>query len=185
MDVRERDKINYEALSETELQDKLTLYFSKYFVVDIEVRSNCSKARIDFLMFHNTDTIKLYPIGIELKKTDIKRGADIGRWCKQAEKYTVLFFKTHQPTVFITPQITGWYLTEGERMHPHNPEEKGSIGCQNNVNSFLYKAFGIGELQQYYDHSNKKQLRFVVNTYEIWSSENPREFNHTNYLKCR
>lgn len=176
------DRLKTEALTESDLQDRLINYFSKWFHVEFEITSTCSTRRIDILMFHHCDNDKLYPIGIEIKKTDVKRGGEIAGWCLQAKAYTQLSFKGFTPTVFIYPQISGWYLDEGERVSKHNVELSGSAGSHNNVNSFLYKSFGFGELQRY---NAGKYCRLVINTYIIWDSAYPYSFNITKLSSCR
>lgn len=177
------DRFNYEAISEHDLRDRLIEYFSKWFSVDYEVTSLCRTKRIDILMFHNSDTGKLFPFGIELKKTNVKRGSDIANWCLQANSYTKLIFNGYKPLVFITPQISGWYLDEGERVSKHDVEVYGSAGCHNNVNSFIYKSFNLGELQKYY-YKGIACCRFTMNTYQIWDSRNPNSINSQKLLKC-
>jgi len=95
MDIKDRG--TYEVLTEADIQDRLINYFSKWFHVDFEITSDCRKRRIDIMMFHHTDNDKLYPMGIELKKTNVKRGGDIAKWCNQASDYTKLTFKGCNP----------------------------------------------------------------------------------------
>jgi hypothetical protein len=135
-------------------------------------------------MFHFSDTDKLFPFGIELKKTNVKRGGDIAKWCIQANDYTKLKFNGHTPIVFVTPQISGWYLDEGERVSKHNVELSGSNGCHNNVNSFIYRSFNIGELQKYYIGPTA-YFRFTINSYQVWDSQNPTVINYQKLLLCR
>lgn len=157
------------------LEDRLVNYFGKWFDVYFQVRSLCGKHRIDLLLFHNSDKSQQYPIGIEVKKGDIKRGTDIGKWCVQAKSYSSALFFEKKATIFTAPQISGWYLDEGKFVKKHPVETAGALGCQNNVNSFLYRSFGIGEMQKYTKNwpVKKEHFRLVINTFEIWSSETP------------
>lgn len=180
-----KDRINLESLPEKELHKRLHVYFSSNFQVFSEITSNCKKRRIDILMYHNSDIDMSYPIGIEIKKTNIKRGGHIAEWCIQASDYTRLEFNNQKALIFITPQISGWYLDEGERVSQHNVEKPFTAGSHNNVNSYLYKSHGFGELQKYYDYNKKGAFRLVVNTWIIWDSFNPSFFNMENYLKCK
>lgn len=178
------DRFNYESIPEHDLRDRLVNYFSTWFDVDYEVTSLCKTKRIDLLMFHHSDNDKLFPFGIELKKTNVKRGGDIAKWCIQANGYTKLIFSGVKPIIFVTPQISGWYLDEGERVSKHNIELPGSAGCHNNVNSFLYKCFEFGELQKYYI-GVKSYCRFTINSYEVWDSRTPSYINTKKLLLCR
>lgn len=169
-------------MPEAELESRLIEYFGKWFGVYFQVRSMCGKYRIDLLLYHQSDIYKCYPIGLEVKKGDIKRGTDIGKWCLQAQSYTKAMFDEKTPFVFTAPQITGWYISEGKLVSQHPIDEPGSFSQQNNVNSFLYKSFSIGEMQKYYTTwpKRKDQFRLVMNTYLIWSSEKPSFLNVTN-----
>lgn len=178
------DRNKFESLAEADIQDRLIEYFSKWFTVEFEITSDCRKRRIDIFMFHKSDNDKLYPIGIEIKKTGVKRGGDIARWCTQAKGYTDSSFKGFRPTVFIAPQISGWYLDEGERISKHNVEHAGYMGSHNNVNSFLYQSFSFGELQKYYI-GDTAFMRMVINTYIIWDSKYPNNINHERLQQCR
>lgn len=180
-----QDRFNFEALPEKELQGRLIKYFANYFFISSEVTSSCGKRRIDLLMHHYSDTNKQYPIGIELKKTSVKRGINIAEWCLQASEYTRLIFMNQTPLVFIAPQISGWYLDEGERVAKHNVEKPYSAGAHNNVNSYLFKAHGFGELQKFYDYNGIGRFRLVANTYIVWDSLNPNFFNIEKYNKCK
>jgi len=182
MDIKDRG--TYEVLTEADIQDRLINYFSKWFHVDFEITSDCRKRRIDIMMFHHTDNDKLYPMGIELKKTNVKRGGDIAKWCNQASDYTKLTFKGCNPLVFIYPQISGFYLDEGSMVHKHDVDLSGSAGAHNNVNSFLYQSFGFGELQKY-RHDNNQFARLTINTYIIWDSRQPMFINHEKIKMCR
>jgi hypothetical protein len=178
------DKYNVEALPERELQGRLIKYFANYFYVLSEVPSSCLKRRIDLLMYHYSDTTKEYPIGIELKRTSVKRGTNIAEWCLQASEYTKLIFNNQTPLVFIAPQISGWYLDEGERVAKHDVQKPYTAGSHNNVNSYLYKAHGFGELQKFYDYNKVGKFRLVINTFIIWDSLNPTFFNIEKYKQC-
>jgi hypothetical protein len=178
------DRFNFESISEHDLRDRLVNYFSTWFHVDFEITSLCRTKRIDILMYHFSDTDKLFPFGIELKKTNVKRGGDIAKWCLQASCYTKLLFNERKAIIFVVPQISGWYLDEGERVSKHNVEDPGASGCHNNINSFLYKSFGFGELQKYY-LKDKKYCRFTINSYEVWDSRYPLKLNTQKLLLCR
>lgn len=164
-----------EQLSEAALQSKLVNWFGRWFDVYFEVRSLCGKYRIDLLLYHNSDTERKYPIGIELKKNEVKRGSDIGKWCEQAHNYTKAIFDERICHIFVAPQISSLYLDEGKLVSKHDVMRQGAEGCQHNINSFLYRSFGFGELQKFNSiwPVKKQQMRLVINTFQIWSSDNP------------
>ncbi|CAB5216917.1 hypothetical protein UFOVP198_23 [uncultured Caudovirales phage] len=158
-------------MTEQEIEDGIVEYFSKWFDVHFQVKSLSGKSRIDVIMYHNSDIARDYPIGIEIKKTQKKRGTMIGDWCVQARRYTNELFHEKKATIFIYPQITGDYLKEGDFVSQHDHLSGGFYAAHNNVNPFLYKCFEIGELQKYGIKRNK--VRLAINSYVIWESENP------------
>jgi hypothetical protein len=166
-------------MSEAVLQDRLTNWFGKWFDVYFEEWSLCRTKRIDLILFHCSDKAREYPIGIEIKKGHVKKGADIAKWCNQAREYRDVLFFEKKAHIFIAPQISGWYLDEGQFVKKHNVEAFGSLGCQHNINSFLYRSFGIGELQKYKRdlRKNADAFRLTMNTKEIWNSTKPYTFN--------
>lgn len=159
--------------TEKELQHNTASYFSKWFDVEREIKSDCLKRRIDILMFHKSDKENILPIGIEIKIVDTKKGSELADWCLQAQHYSTLSFRQFKPTIFILPQITGNYLDEGLLINKHNIESPGIKGVHNNVNSFLYKAFNFGEVQKY-KFNNIYYSRLVINTKQIWDSRIPQ-----------
>jgi hypothetical protein len=180
-----KDKINAEAIAEKELQKNIAIYLSSWFYVYPEITSDCKKRRIDLIIYHQSDYKENYPIGLEIKRTASKKGAEIASWCLQASDYTKLKFIGKNALIFIYPQISGYYLDEGNRVTKHDIDKPGMNGYHNNVNSYLYKVHGFGELQKYHDYDKRERCRLVINTNLVWDSLTPNEFNIENYLKCK
>ena len=106
--------------------------------------------------------------GIEFKRDDErKHGNKLGAWLNQARRYSTSLFKNKYTNqwglipVFVYPAITYTNLIfnpdvhavkEGVEQHEHN-----------NVNSFIYAAFGVGELRVL----SKKRLIFSINCYNV------------------
>lgn len=162
---------------EATLQGQMIEYFSEWFDVRQEVTSLCRKGRIDLIMYHRTDINKKYPFGLELKKKGVKRGGELGQWLNQAKQYTGMVFNEQKIFVFVFPQISHNYLREGVDISGHDVHADGIKGWHYNVNSFLYRCFGIGELQKYKNWKNKEHCRLVLNTNLIWDSSKPAYFN--------
>ena len=94
-------------MTESELQDRIAIFLSKYFTVEKEVWSEGFKKRIDIAMIHKTDILKLYPIGIEIKTFDKKTGSDAGKWLKQASHYSELEFIGYgKMLIIVAPQFS-------------------------------------------------------------------------------
>jgi len=158
-------------MTEKELQDRMAIYLSRFFNVEKEVCSTDYKKRIDMVMIHKSDTLSLFPVGIEIKTDDKKTGSNLGKWLNQAIEYTKKEFIGYGKIHVITyPQIAGQCLEEGKLMHPHNVYEYGDFACQHNVNSFLAQ-FEIGELQKF-QFNDKNHVRIVFNSRLLWSSHN-------------
>jgi len=99
------------------------------------------------VIIHRSDVDKKYPIGIEIKKDDKKRGKQLACWLKQATIYSEKEFKGYGKCMIITcPQVSGYYLREGEFMNQHDFEE--GYEHDNNIATFL-SEFNIGEFQKY------------------------------------
>jgi hypothetical protein len=168
-----------EKLSEDVLHKKIAVYLSKYFKVTNEVKSTDKKRRIDMVIIHLTDTEMKYPIGIEVKINDKKRGKDLANWLKQASDYATKEFIGFGKCLIVTcPQVSGYYLREGELMNQH--ETESGCGQANNIGTFL-SQFGVGEMQK----EDGKYFRIVFKGQTIWESKYNR-FNFANYDRlCR
>lgn len=158
------------------------VYLSKFFNVEDEVWSVDNKKRIDIIATHKLDLGKKYPIGIEVKTFENKRGIEVGRWILQAYRYSTKEFKGYgKCLIIVCPQISGNYFNEGNNMNKHDifSEE----GFDNNIGTFL-GAFNIGELQKY-KRNNDKYHRIVYKGSLLWDSRTNilRENNYTRLWK--
>lgn len=92
----------------------MILFLKKYFIVASEVWSKCGNRRIDLVLVHKTDIEKKYPIGVEIKVDEKKRGKDLAMWLKQASLYSTLEFNGFGKCLIVAyPQVSGLYLREG------------------------------------------------------------------------
>lgn len=167
LDAKSREEI------EKEIQVKIEKYFSAWFTVYHEVWSDCGKKRCDILMYHKEEGSPQVPIIIEVKRDNVKKGNSLAEWCKQASEYGQ--FKWHngkKAIVIIFPQISGLYFEEGCLVKPHDVANND----HHNINSFLYGAFGIGELRDFYYH-DKKGYAIIVNNKTLWQSAFPFELH--------
>lgn len=156
-------------MSEKELQLRMVKYLKKYFFVDTEVYSSDNSKRIDIAMVHKSDIRREYPIGIEIKINEKKRGKDLANWIKQASLYSEKLFKNYGKCLIVTcPQITFNYLNEGSIMHQHTFKDDNSY--QNNICTFLGQ-FNIGEFQKYEYHFKKIKYRIVYKGAIIWDEK--------------
>lgn len=160
-------------MTEDKLQERIANFLTNWFSVEREVWSDDGKSRIDIIITHKSDKVHKYPIGVEVKLTEKKRGMDLAKWLQQAHRYSNVTFQGYGKILVITaPQITGYYLNEGMNMTQHDPFESSSVSCSNNVNTFI-GGFNIGELQKYtrVDYKTKKEktyLRIVYKSFLIW-----------------
>lgn len=158
---------------EKDVQRKIEQYFSQWFTVYTEVKSDCGKKRCDILMYHKEFGSPQVPFIIEIKRDDVKQGNTLADWCKQASNYSnLLWHKGKKPIVVLFPQISGLYFEEGCLVKPHDVVNND----HHNINSFLYGAFGIGELRDFYYH-NKKGYAIILNNKIIWQSAFPFELH--------
>lgn len=148
--------------NEKQLQDKLEVWFSRYFSVYREVWDVTGKYRIDLVLIHKTDVNRNYPIGIEVKLTAKKRGKDLALWLKQSSNYADQNFSDFGKCLIATcPQISVFYLREGERMTQHDT----TMPQHNNIGTFIGQ-FNIGEVQKI----DNKHCRIVYKGSIIWDS---------------
>lgn len=121
--------------------------------VETEVKDSSGTSRIDMIVYPTEDVA----FGIEFKQPNQdgvhrKHGSDLGRWLKQAERYSTTFFphayhSTHeQIPVFIYPPVTYNHLVFNPDVHRVNPGEE--LHEHNNVNSFIFQSFHVGELRK-------------------------------------
>lgn len=161
------------------VEEKVAEYFSKVFKVYRQVKSDCGKYRCDIIMYHNDPKSLQTPFIIELKKGNIKQGATLGEWCTQSSNYSLAtWHKGKKAVVLLYPQISGLYFEEGCLVKPHDV----CVSDHHNINSFLFGAFGIGELRKFYHHE-KKGYAIIVNNKTIWKSQTPYELNNKNIPK--
>jgi hypothetical protein len=165
---------------EKDLQDKITLYLSRYFEIEKEVWSEDRKSRIDIVMIHKIDITKQYPIGIEIKTDSKKTGSSLGAWLQQAITYTLKSFIKYGKLMIITyPQISSKCMDEGSLMSKHDVNGYDTLAHQHNVNTFL-GHFNLGELQKY-RRGTHQFCRVVFNGKLIWD-EYKDQFRTNNYL---
>jgi hypothetical protein len=161
-------------ITEKELQSRIARYLKKWFDVEEEVWSISRTHRIDIAMIHKSDTLKLYPMGIEIKTFDKKTGADAGKWLKQASRYSELEFIGYgKMLIIVAPQFSENVFSEGKLMHKHIENE--SAGQAHNVSTFLGQ-FSLGEFQRYnfenhYVHAIERKSRIVYNGLIIWDEK--------------
>lgn len=152
---------------EQELIDQFKLKFEKCFVrIDEEVWDDTNKNRIDMVLYPNADTA----LGIEFKRFDKrKHGNELGKWLRQATRYSEARFphrfhgKYERIPIFVCPSITHTHLIFNPDVHVKEnminvsfsndgmkltPNTNTPHYEHNNINSFLFAAFGIGEIRK-------------------------------------
>lgn len=174
-------------MTEKELQLIMRDFFrSKLFHVETEVKCDMDvngkkDSRIDLVLHHKNAVCQDHHIAIEIKKDNIKRGSEMAEWLHQAHRYSRRTFNGFQYHVCIYPPVSVKYFQEGRDVHKHcacrwnNPPDW--YHHHYNVNSFLYGAFNVGELQKTVDYNNNGYYRIVINTKIIWDSRYPHDFH--------
>lgn len=156
---------------------KVKAELSKYFEMNPEVWDYTMKSRIDYVA---TCKESGAAFGIEVKKTDYKRGEDIGNLIKQAMRYSQCEFPIKDGSytkipIFIVPQLSydilHWQdetiIVDGNAYHSdrHNREHD-----HHGVNGIL-GALGIGEIRTFKACGNRKaSFEFKFSNKTIWSS---------------
>lgn len=169
-------------ITEAELQVKMVKYLTPFFFVEPEVWSTDGKKRIDLVIVHRSDLSKKYPIGIEIKKDDKKRGKELALWLKQATIYTEKEFTGYGKCLIITcPQVSGYYLKEGEFMNQH--EFESGYSQDNNIATFL-SEFKIGEFQKY-TRNSATLYRIAYKGQIIWDRKDDSFRSHNYERLCK
>lgn len=164
-------------INESLLKAKMIIYFRRFFYVEEEVWSTDKSKRIDLIITHKSDVQRNYPIGIEIKVDDKKRGKELAKWIIQSSEYSEKIFNKYGKCLIATcPQISGLYLREGIYMHNH--ESENDWGQANNIGTFL-SQFNIGEVQKYIreyykTNTRKNLLRIVYRGQIIWDQHDDR-----------
>lgn len=177
-------------MTEKEYRYKIDKTLEVHFNIDREVWSVDGTARIDYVL-QCKESLALF--GLEVKKNMIHRGTEIGKYLKQAERYTKLKFNskfnTTEVPIFISPAISEIYkevkpdsykfVSGKETFEPyHNSDSKHS-----NINS-LIGCFNIGEIRKFKNRQGP-YFSFIFKNSEIWKSDNTYgpKINENNYKK--
>jgi hypothetical protein len=132
---------------ENELVAKfIRIFGDAFYDLKTEVWDVTHKNRIDVIVYLNEEIA----LGIEFKKENTKddrrHGAGLGEWMLQSKRYVnaEFFHEYHRlyerMPILVAPQITGQHLI-------FNPNVHSADNPHNNVNSFLFKSFNIGEFR--------------------------------------
>lgn len=174
---------------------KIDPHFKKHFIIDTEVYSKTGK-RIDYIL-----KCKQFGVlfGVEVKHTEHMRGRDIGKYLKQAQAYSEMFWKTKfsatpvKVPIFIAPAISNtikqivpeskrtltphWY--DGKKHDDQTAEYYQVFHKQNdkhsNVHSMISEAFDIGEIKTVDGH-----FVFMYANKPIWQNDYDK-LHLTNY----
>lgn len=154
-------------LPEAELERRLAARFAPYFHTKRQVWSVDGTCRIDLIIQHKQKPWLV--AGIEVKSTQRKKGVDLADFCLQAQRYTFCTWKGYEKygeiPIFIYPELSSVYLeyldpSAGRPTHDRNHSH-------HNVNSFLGRAFSIGEVRTI-NHNGEKLLGLRHTNKSIW-----------------
>jgi hypothetical protein len=130
-------------------------FSSTFYHIETEVTDQSRKSRIDVIVYITQDIL----FGIEFKQMNDgikhrKHGKDLGEWMVQSKRYSESLFpnvytKTYSRIpIFVFPEVTNNHLRFVPDVHDRTTRPWLTEECEhNNVNSFLFKAFQIGELR--------------------------------------
>ena len=157
--------------------------FEIKFKVTKEVWSKCHNGRIDLLLSLNNDV----HFGIECKTPDKKRGEQIGKYIKQAVRYTDYQFYVgngiyKKIPIFICPPLSYNYLIMKEETInvnglEYHKDRHHQTNTHHTVNGIL-GSFLIGEVRSCY----KNTYNLIVSNKVIFNSTNGLDVKNYNYL---
>jgi hypothetical protein len=177
---------------------KLDKAFEPYFEIYREVRSNCGKGRLDYVLKCKESGAFF---GIEVKKNQQKeddrlRGNDWGKFLKQAEGYTKMSFNKKHPEIpnkiliFITPSLSTYFKevdlnskTEINGYTFFKPKHEDHQ-LHSNVNSIVSCGFNVGEIKKL-GKGKWQYFGFVFQNKRIWSSRYKLDFNNYEHYNSK
>ena len=177
--------------TEKTLQLNIGKYLEYWFNVQYEVYDDSKKNRIDIVCTHKTCTEIV--LGIEVKKDEDKRGNMMGKWVKQAMRYSNATWNEKQLPIFIYPPISLKYFVLNDVEHVNEnvirfQDRHDYYKTHHSFNGFI-SQFALGELRKllHNDWRTKKDfsyLCFVYNNMAIWrynKSHGSEEVFNNNY----
>jgi len=192
-------------MTEQEYRNKIDPFLNTYFELDAEVKSQDKTSRIDYVL-RCRQSGKLF--GLEVKKKDIQQGSKMGKYLKQALRYSTKTFKSKFGNgiipIFITPAISSVYKEFNKEHLPiqikgreYRATQHSDSHEHSNINSLIGEVANIGELRlltsgdQYKVHfifsfRNKtiwRSNRFYANSGRLKIETRLHEKNYENMLK--
>jgi len=140
---------------------------SQHLKVSQEVKCDCGKCRIDIIV----TTKEGYRFGIECKRTNSKKGEEMGKFIQQAVRYSNHTFSKEYIPIFIAPALSYNYFVLNEEVKDIEgvdwvKDRHGKNHQHHSFNGFL-GDFGIGELRKYKD----ELFYFSFSNKIIWTSK--------------
>lgn len=151
---------------ENDYVNKVVSVLRKYFTIQREVKTDCKTGRIDLIV--TTPTGENF--GIECKRADEKKGEHIGRFIKQACRYSENTFKGVKIPIFIAPALSyNYFIMNSETVkigdefwHKDRHDEKH---LHHTINGLL-GSMGVGEIRKSEDF-----FYFSFSNQVIWTSK--------------
>lgn len=159
-----------EQISELELERRLAARFARYFDVYRQVWDVTMKSRIDLVIQHKDSPWLV--AGIEVKNTTRKKGAELADFCLQAQRYSHCTWRGFEHfgkiPIFIYPELSSTYLDYFDPAEKPRKPKHVRNHQHHNVNSFLGRAFGIGEVQTVTGYTGEKMLGLRFANKSVW-----------------
>gem|GEM_PF-1393559 len=177
---------------------------SQWFNIREEQWSDCGKFRIDYIIQDKNFTNVYF--GLEFKKSDYKRGENIGSHILQSMGYSTKLFPTsngnyQRMPILVCPPISYNYLQMPENKskridkHFNLPKDveyfhdRHDKHCKHHSGNGMLGALNIGEIRTTVQDQIQR-IYFVMSNQTLWTSETEwgtniaKGLHKVNYEKC-
>ena len=189
-------------MTEKELSLLFCAKFDEYFYIEKEVMPINSRKRIDLIL--TSKKSKDYVFGVELKSDAHKQGNGLGKWVRQAERYSRMNFNIRgyerAIPVFIYPAISSLFIQinptvipiiknittndrkDGNRLTKNvefYPAFHNKLHEHHNLNGII-SEFNIGEIRQI-QYRDTQEYAFIFKNKLLWTANGGHHKTNYNY----
>jgi hypothetical protein len=165
---------------------KIDKYLERYFIIDREIKSVCSRYRIDYIL-QCKESKKLF--GLEVKSEKRMRGNDFGKYLKQASNYSSCEWYSQfgkvKVLIFITPAISNSFINITKMEYLNGKEIYYSQHDRNhehsNVAGLIGQICNIGEIRSFKGYYGNHYFSIMYRNKTLWSSRLKGKIHEVNY----
>lgn len=168
--------------TESEFAEKVCRHLAPHMYLTPEVWSDCGKGRIDYIA---ECKLTAHRLGIEFKRDDDKTGEGIGKFIRQAIRYSQYNFNGSPIPIFIAPPLSGMYLALVDKRETINGKEyildRHPLSHAHHTVNGLLGDFNVGEIRSQPGPKDKKYAIFSFSNRIIYSLRPVWDVVHAEY----